>query len=194
MFRRLLYFVALIFLGFPFHTIAQLVLTDQDAYNMIGTTMQVDLDTTSSTTVNVGSTGANQTWDFTSLSLSGYNFPVEYLTPAGTPFEENFPGANFVQKSVFSEGGYDGHLYAYHTVSSDYFNHLGNGIQVGAVTYLQESGAEDVPLPLTYEDQWSISSAETLVVNVLTYYVTKISSEYTIDAWGTLKLPVGDFH
>jgi hypothetical protein len=183
----------LLAMALPIMSQAQITITDQDIFKMIGTVVEAEVDTIGSVTVDIGSAGPNQTWDFMSLTLNGFKLPIEYIVPANTPFELDFPSANFVQKSTFSEQGFNGNIYTYHKVSNNEFEHLGNGIQVGDLTFLQPGGAEDVPLPLTYETTWTISTAETLSSFPGFYTIEKINADYSVDGWGRLKIPTGDF-
>ena len=82
----------------------QISITSSDAMALIGTSQVVETDTSGSMTVNVGSSGANQSWDMTSVSPQGYNVGEDYITPLGTPFETDFPSANFVNKITDTSG------------------------------------------------------------------------------------------
>ena len=78
---------------------AQITIDDQDILNMLGTVVEAEIDTNGNVSIDLGSAGQNQTWDFSSMTVNGYKIPIEYIIPDGTPFADNFPGANFVQKS-----------------------------------------------------------------------------------------------
>jgi len=171
---------------------AQITISAQDILNTIGTTTETEVDTNGNISVDLGSAGENQIWDFTSQIISGYNIPSENISPSGTPFSDNFPEANFVQKTVFDEDEVKGDLYSYHNVQPTHFDHLGSGLISGELKLIQP-GEENAPLPLKYGSNWSEILADTLEI-FDGYYIVNISViNSTIDGWGLLKLPIGDF-
>lgn len=54
----------------------------------------LNFETTNITNVQPGPSGANQTWNFSSLSLSGESYTYRYLTAAATPYSSMFPASN----------------------------------------------------------------------------------------------------
>ena len=61
--------MALALLVWATGTQAQITVTSTDVLGLIGKTHEVESDTTFGVSVNVGSAGANQTWDFRSATI-----------------------------------------------------------------------------------------------------------------------------
>ena len=61
----------------------------------IGTATTYSVDTTGSVLVDLGSTGADITWDFSSLDLTGMQFPVEIVDASATEWADSFPTAEW---------------------------------------------------------------------------------------------------
>jgi len=189
---RLLSVFTLIILSIASLAQAQITISAQDILNTIGTTTETEVDTNGNISVDLGSAGENQIWDFTSQSISGFKVPNENISPSGTPFSDNFPEANFVQKTVFEDDGVQGELYSYHDVQPSHFDHLGSGLISGDLKFIQP-GEEDAPLPLEYGSNWSENLADTLEIVDGFYIVTISVINSTVDGWGLLKLPIGDY-
>ncbi len=190
--NRLLSAITILILGISTLLQAQITISAQDILNTIGTSIETEIDTTGNISVNPGSPGENQIWDFTSLSINGYIIPTEYITPDGTPFASDFPGANFVQKTVYVEGDVNAEMYVYENIQPTKFSHLGNGIISGEFRLMQ-TGGEVADLPLTYGAEWTENVADTILV-VDGFFMETISiSNSSVDGWGLLKLPIGDF-
>ena len=174
---------------------AQISLTSTDALNWIGLSQTIEYDTTFSITVDVGSAGPNQSWNFSSIPTHLEN-TVSIISPAGTPFEDDFPTANFVEFYNMSAGDTVFQLYSYAEVSSDLFLTLGDGNIIHIPSFIDtsyaDSSREETPLPLTYGSQWSTENGDTTDY-VSFKYVTVEKSENTVDAWGTVTVPAGTF-
>jgi hypothetical protein len=193
MIYRLPSLIAILFL-FSTHLIhAQISLDSQDILNMIGNVTEAEIDTSGNIPFSPGPAGENQTWDFTSTTISGYKTALEFITPDGTPFEDNFPGANFVLKSELDEGDLSGEVYSYHNVSTENFSQLGIGIISGDFNFLQPEDQEVVPLPLEYGKKWTVSSSDTMSIIDGFYTVENSVRNNHIDAYGILKTPAGEF-
>lgn len=142
-----------------------------------GTTFGLYGDITGSVTIpSTGSAGANQTWDFSSLSLSkvaDYNFKPS----SATPYAADFPNVPLAAEILFNIGGTTATLYAYFEVTAD-----------GMVTHGQRSsmlGDEDytipelvIPLGLTF-NQTKNSTYQEMGGSV-------ISKSFKYDAYGTI--------
>ena len=143
--RALLSLFSIIIFGLTNLVQAQISLDSQDILSMIGNITEAEIDTNGNVPFSPGSPGENQTWDFTSTSISGYKTALQFIIPNGTPFEDNFPSANFVLKSELNEGDLSGEVYSYHNVSSENFSQLGTGIISGGFNVIQSGDREDVP-------------------------------------------------
>ena len=176
----------------------QISITSSDAMALIGTSQVVETDTSGSMTVNVGSSGANQSWDMTSVSPQGYNVGEDYITPLGTPFETDFPSANFVNKitdTSGSEGFGEVIIYNYVEVTTSHYATLGGGLEVPGDTSFVLYMSDDVaPLPLTYGSQWISTESDTFGDPAIFATIDHDTTLNIVDGWGTIQLPIGTFN
>ena len=92
--------VLLICAGLSFQANAQISLTENDAPSS-GESYPVIHDTTNLESVDIGTTGASQSWDYSVLS-SDENDTIDYLDPASTPAGNDFPASNM--STPYSDG------------------------------------------------------------------------------------------
>lgn len=175
----------------PFVVQAQIPITSADILSLSGKTQIFHLDTTGSATVNVGSAGANQTWDFRTQVINGEIFITQYLLPQNTPFAAHFPQANFVQ-SIDYAGEFTGTYYSYSTVGVNAWT------QIGEAFISQDTASVDTlnealfPLPLQFNQTWTAATSDSFGDPATFAIVVKTSSVESVDAWGTIRLPYGD--
>lgn len=186
-----LLFIPLHFLFFSNVVYSQITITSNDILGLIGTSQVFEEDTTGSVTVNVGSAGANQIWDFRNVVIQANMRDVEFLSPQGTPFETFFPKANLVEKhTISSVQGFSVYIYAEVTNSS--YSGLGDGIVTPDTSFIIE--LEDTfPLPIEFNATWTTVETDTFGVFPTFATISMETSIGTVDGWGTLKLPIGDF-
>ena len=196
--RKISVFFAVILVAIPL--MAQPVFTEEDLPDIgFESTHIIDEDTIIS--VNVGSTGGDQTWDF-SREVIGDIQSFEVIDVAGTPAADSFPQADFVQylntlvfDSVAAEA------WNYVQTTSTQVLHLGDYIEAGMLTdtvkfYKDYEPDRYVnPLPLQMGAQWkdSFYRADTidtaLNINIQIWSV----GHSEVDAWGTVIVPAGSF-
>ncbi len=171
-------------------------ITSEDILGQIGSSRVLEQDSSGAVTVNVGSAGANQTWDFSDVDLpNSLMATFEQLDPVGTPFASEFAAANMVEK--ISLEGTDGAIYNYRLVEGDRFLDLGSGSEFNfmGMTFSQTNHRQRtlVQLPLTFGDTWTEVTSDTTadVVGITT--IVYDSSVNMVDAWGTVILPEGSF-
>lgn len=173
---------------------AQITLTANDVLGLIGKTQTVEEDTTDNVTVNVGAAGANRIWDFRSLILHAETLTNQFVTPAGTPFAAHVPQANFVEK-ITSTVEPNTATYLYLQVSNNAAQALGGGIISPFGSFFNFANAQNVfsPLPLQMGATWVSVDSDTTgdLQTGATIFVT--TSNNTVDAWGLMRLPAGDF-
>jgi len=188
---HLLLFLVAIFI-FASTSQAQISITSSDLLALIGTSQSVESDTSGGITVNVGSAGTNQTWDFRSLTIDGVNAAFDFIGPTGTPFEGDFPTANFVQRLEFDA---QTSLYTYSEVTSDAFSQLGIGtVSTNPDTsFIMERSDDVAPLPLTFGTMWTSTTTDTTDFGSGVLFVNNSTTTNNVDGWGTVRLPVGDF-
>jgi hypothetical protein len=181
-----------LFLHFPQEVYSQITISSSDVLGLIGKSQSAEFDTSGSVIVNVGSAGANQTWDFGSVSIEPTVVTWEFLSPGGTPFESDFPQSNFVWKMTFPQQmGFT--FYNYSEVTSSRFSTLGSGI-VTPDTSFKQSDADDIaPLPLTFGDSWTSTEVDSFGDPQTFGQISTTTTANTVDAWGTVLLPIGNF-
>ena len=82
--------IAMAFIGL--NTIAQITVTDADFVG-VGDVIFQATDNTPASTINIGNTGINQTWDFSTLQESSTG-NLLFISPIGTTYENQYPNAN----------------------------------------------------------------------------------------------------
>lgn len=182
-----------IVLSFPAAVTAQITITSNDVLGLVGKSQVIEFDTTNSIAVNVGSAGANRQWDFRSVVLQADEYTYRFLTPATTPFAANFPQSNFVLKgTVKSEPDYES--YSYLQVSSTTLRTLGTAAQTPDTAVVTPADPSDFsPLPLQFGASWNTVDADTIGDPQTFAFITKNVANNTVDAWGVVRVPAGDF-
>lgn len=177
----------------PVAAFAQITVTSNDLLSLVGKSHTFEDDTTGSITVNVGSAGTNQIWDFRSVVLQADRFTNQFLALQGTPFAAQFPQANLVQK-ITSPSEPDAAAYLYLQVTSSNLRTLGNAYVAKDTSYLDPAAADDLaPLPLQFGATWNSTESDTLGVLPAFAVITTTVSNHLVDAAGTVRLPAGDF-
>lgn len=137
------------------------------------------------TIITPGSAGANVTWDFSGIQVV-YN-PVggRYLSPSVTPYANDFSGCNVAYEDYNIAGTY--HFYE---TSSAKWEKKGEASVL--LTAVFNNPQDMFTYPFTYNTLVSDSFTCTAAVGALTLE-KKGWWEVTGDAYGTLKLPSGDY-
>jgi len=179
---------------------AQITLTASN-YVQVGDRVQIATDSMSSLTPGEG--GANQTWDFTSLFAQDTAI-VSIVDPVTTAYADSFPDAN--QASLIING-LDTAI-SYQLITDDRLTLLGVGVGLFAPN-LPETGSDpdfdvirfDPPelqavFPTTFGSAFRDSSEITFSITdegatLALKQVTRKTS--TIDGWGTVQMPNGNF-
>jgi hypothetical protein len=148
----------------PAGVLAQITINSSDILGLIGKSQSLESDTSDGITINVGAAGANQSWDFRSLTLIAETLTLQFITPQGTPFANRVPQANFAQRGTLSsEPGST--FYNYSQVSSNEFRSLGAGAVRPGGSFFSLTSAQDVsPLPLQFGATWTSAQTDTLAI------------------------------
>jgi hypothetical protein len=176
---------------------AQITVTDADILG-IGDVIYQAYDDMPNSSITTGNAGANQTWDFSTLNISGLD-TMEIISPVGTPFEAYHPTANIC---IDDQGEY-----IYINKSSTGLNLVG----FDDVPYPQLV----LPLPLTYGFSTSIGPLtimdssmvnmfvpDSLAVLITTGQAQTVDSikivitsttDFNVDAYGSVTIPMGTF-
>lgn len=189
-------------LAFSGNTWAQVSFTALDIPATPGTSFEYLIE--DDVTVDVGSAGANQTWDFSQVGL--FSIQNENIVdPATSPFIGTFPNANRVTYGPVPFGLDDGPSWRYDLITMDQWTVQGISL------YIEQLGGEFpfpfeiplMPLPLEMDDTWGIQLYRevTIDVDMIPYPIPlldeirieiTIQGSNTCDAWGNVSLPGGD--
>ncbi|MBC8266543.1 MAG: T9SS type A sorting domain-containing protein [Flavobacteriales bacterium] len=191
-----LFTIALAFLGS--NTFAQITVTDADLVG-VGDIIYQAYDTVPGTAITPGNTGANQSWDFSTLQVMDWD-TTEFISPTGTPYASLYPNANIC---INEDGEF---LYINKSTTGIELVGWGN-IPVNMLL---------LPLPLTYGLTYSDgpntimdSSMENMFipdslapfislnplhdkVDSLNISVT-LTNDFNVDAWGDVTIPMGTY-
>ncbi len=204
MFRKLLLSHVLLVVAVPLLWLngvwaqSPISVTSSDLLGLIGKSQTVEDDTiassTSPITVNLGAAGANRTWDFRTLTLKAERFTYQFIAPAGTPFANRVPQSNFVMKAT-SPTQLNTTSYIYSLVSPTAFRSLGVGSVSPQGSFFRFANAQDVaPLALTFNATWSSTESDTSGLYPTFAIITTTTTNNTVDAWGVVRLSIGDFN
>ena len=188
-----------ILLLFSYSTFAQISITNNDVLALMGVSQVVETDTTGSMTINVGSAGANQSWDFTGVSVQGYTLSTSFISPQGTPLETYFPSSNFVYSftdTSGSEGYNEITFYNYIEVTATHFSTLGYGLEIPELdtSYVLGKSDDVAPLPITFNSSWVSTETDTTGDPAIFAIIELDTTTNTVDGWGTVQLPTGTFN
>ena len=190
--------VFIVIFAFP-----QITLTDMDIVD-VGDVILQSYDNNPSSSINLGSPGLNQNWDFSSLQTS-YIDTLAFISPIGTPYECLYSNVNLCMEN---QG------------SISYFNKNNNGFYVhGTSDTIFNNPVLSLPLPLTYNLSTTDgpvtmieqkvtgtllslaippSTVALLTSNMANRADTALieitnSTEFLVDASGTLTIPIGAY-
>jgi hypothetical protein len=184
----------------------QIFISPNDFPNVTGLTLTYYTNQTTSVIVDVGNSGANQTWDFTE-GPEELEVEEHIIRAEESPFYDQFPDANRVRVSELNQYGLPGNVYTHRLMSNNELTLLGLGADIMEYPIpirLGEDGIQEYPLPLYYEDEWEntvtldtvfrIANPDTTIpldsVDVRLEII--LGDQALVDAWGSLEGPLGD--
>ncbi|HKJ81496.1 MAG TPA: T9SS type A sorting domain-containing protein [Ignavibacteriaceae bacterium] len=179
---------------------AQITITSSDvqSYFTIGKILHIS-DDTSTTSLNIGDTGATS-WDFSGLHSDSL-INIHIVKPSGTPFGNNFPAATFSNSDTVIVSGYPAEQWQFYSVNNAllYYGFSGHGnaggFQITAISH-NNPAAKNLVLPLNMGTNWTEDFVRTdsTIISQLPPSVsyTNIHDENTVDAYGSMTLPGGD--
>jgi len=150
-----------------------------------------------SNTIDVGSSGANQIWDFSSLVESVDSYHYEYINSTGLPYENIMPDADLA-----IDISNDGNSYVYYDtqegtafkISGFYFSNSDGSYESYSV--LQDVNGNPhsldyVTYPISYlnSNSQNYSMEQIIVGSTSTYIYENANWFFDVDAWGMLHLP-----
>lgn len=163
--------------------VAQVTMTYENTFVEIGTTITANM--VDSSTLTSGTSGPNQTWDYSGLvSSSVVSSTVE--SPSATPYASYFPNATMAGSSI------SGQAYSYSELSStgSYTHGIGadNGFSSSVTVYTDPE--QTIPFPFTYNSTSSDNFEAVSYDGLGNIFLTRTGSNSIVgDGYGTLKLP-----
>lgn len=128
-----------------------------------------------------GPAGANQTWDYSNLSLTFAGTDTS-LPVASSPYASTFPTANYCYR--FTGFGQD--RYYYHNITAEKYDLLSLGYNATGGDNYNANPRTFAVFPYTYNSVYTDSYQSTANPETVTFTAT-------YDAYGTLILPIGTF-
>ncbi|MEM9717716.1 MAG: FlgD immunoglobulin-like domain containing protein [Bacteroidota bacterium] len=190
---------SLLFTSMLFYSLAfsQITITSEDVLSLRGNSFTQEGTLSESVDVTPGMAGPDQTWDLGAIPMdSTINITWSFEPPENTPYAADFPDANFVQVFTFDTLGISLATYNYGKVSETEFISLGDVTITSfgslADTTFDAFGDTIAIFPLTYEKSWTEVSSDT-VDFFGTESITVDSTEYFVDAYGTVTVQAGAF-
>jgi hypothetical protein len=173
----------------PMSLIGQITITSTDIMKPVGYTFMDESTDFGTYTVDLGSTGGPQTWDFTSYTTPFRTYG-EAVNVSSTPFASEFPTANLAYTQTIE--GVQGATYNYLRVDSNLWSLLGFGAVVAESSYFQRSNPTgEIPLPVSMglSFVFEMGAADTIGPVILSLLER---GHVTVDAYGTATLPMGN--
>jgi len=172
---------------------AQITIVSAD-YGSVGTTVMMANDTNAS--ISVGSSGMNQTWNFSTLTFDLLE-TLDFVDPVTTNSGTTFPGSNLAVESITDT--------IFHKIDTTalYIDGLAGdigGVGVSLAVNLSPD-LKVLDFPTTFGDSFmSIADVDTTVEDIYVnlgdsirvHRVVTVNSQ--IDAWGTLTTPAGTYN
>ncbi|MCF8370765.1 MAG: T9SS type A sorting domain-containing protein [Bacteroidales bacterium] len=152
-------------------------------------------------------TGANYVWDFSTLASLSERVD-SFLDPGDTPLvyqlifnsifnpEKASVAIEMFEAPSFVPGIEITDALEFFRNSNDYYARVGIGVTLSGIQMpIQYSSPEEIyQFPLDYLDSFTDNSSFEISVPTFGFFSEEISRETTVDGWGTLKLPMGDFN
>ncbi len=174
----------------PVGLAAQITITSSDILKPVGYHMDLSSTDYGSHTVDLGSTGGPQTWDFTSYQTPDSS-SIEIVNTSSTPFASDFPTSNFCLEFMFA--GMSEENFQYTRVESGFWGFLGFGLAAMDTSFVQHYDTMgQIPLPISMGSSWVLELAYTDTIMGFTSSTIDRSSE-TVDAYGTMQVPGGSY-
>ena len=148
----------------------------------------------SPTTIDIGSLGGGNNWDFTSLQ-NGTTTVLTSVVPSTTPHISEFPGADIALYSMGMYGGEQAEIWGYSQLNGS-FDFMGSAIVLASqpgdlFTIKDNPPSQEAVFPLSYNSNWMQTYTETSALNGTPLFTATYSIDVTVDAYGTMTLPGG---
>jgi hypothetical protein len=171
--------------------IGQISITSSDLFSFLGTQKTMETDTSGSVMVNVGSAGASRTWDFTNTTVQGNIESWDFLNPTNTPYSADFPTANIALR--ISSTSYSDTVYSFYRIENSSLTEVGQVLFFQDTTVIQHKSLLVLPLPCSMGSNWVTRDSTEFGIAGNSIVELEIQSN-TIDAWGTVNVPSGQYN
>ncbi len=143
-----------------------------------------DVDTTG---VNQGNSGANQTWNFSSINVLTDSAVFNWVDPAATPYASSFPGAHIAEGNQI--------YYMYYTIVSGDLSNIGSGVGTPPTQLITTLTDPEIifRIPFTYTNTYTDSFNGTIIGGLFPV-IRRGTITKTADAYGTIILPTGTYN
>ncbi len=193
-YRNVCFTTVFLVMFFVTMALAQPTITRNDIPTAIGSEYTLVSGDQLSYTVDLGSPGGNQTWNYSTLdlgTLSSYTSVV--VDVAETGYEEYFPTANLA--STLDDDDFE--MYSFNEITNDYLRFLGMAGSDGDTTMIMQFEATPTfNFPVQYNDQWTTTMSFSLTIDfgggIVMTMTSEAELEWTVDGWGTVTLPDGN--
>jgi len=174
---------------------AQINITGSDVLNIfaVGNSITIHQDTLLST-VDIGSTGGGNNWDFSGLQ-SNLTVDIMSVDPITTPYASYFTGADFC---IYSQGfsqGFQADIWTYSSVNG-FVDNMGSATTISAIpgfvtTIQNDPDRHTFQNPTTYNSQWMQTYTQSIFLNGTLFSSSAVTLNAVVDAYGTMTLPGG---
>jgi hypothetical protein len=189
--------VTLLMTAFVLFVRGQIVVTNSNIAP-VGSTIVLANDSLPDSSIVPGDAGANKIWDFSALHEFYYDTLLS-VAPAGTPFCDSFPDANYVLESINSSDT----LFGYFIKNDDAMTSLGYAgafSDTGSAMVISLVPYETVmDFPIQYGNHFDETFYYQIVVAGPSPGPDSIKFKHTVtksvdvDAWGTVSIPGGTY-
>ncbi len=140
-------------------------------------------------TVNLGSTGGPQTWNFTTQPMGPDDTDVIIVSKSSTPFPDSFPNANLVHM-IYQDSDT---MYSYNELTQNFASGLGLVFMFPVILFQRFEPVDSTPLALVFGSSRSYHSGYSMVIDSHVTIRTDNYGTEVIDAYGTVTIPYGAF-
>lgn len=166
---------------------AQITLTRSDVEPWLGKKSMSEYSATGvgGTKVNIGSTGAGQSFNFSTLTYDNpLIIPTETVAPSTTPYGAEFPTATHAQRTDYQGA----ESFTYMRLADNGLFYLGIGTtNMGQTLIIKRNPEEpEFMFPCTLNTNWNYDGSE---VEMTQGVFMKERTSVTVDASGNLKVP-----
>lgn len=165
---------------------AQVVMDSADILTTVGTCWEYG--EVENVTVNIGTAGGPQNWDFSSFTSFPDTDYTVIINPNTAPAHDTFPTANLVHQDF---GDNDTSI-TYYRLTQNYWQFLGNEYFSNGEHFIIEIDNGQIPLPFTYGDSVRISTLDTFYFPPA-MWIFNSYMDFVVDGYGNMTIAAGTF-